>query len=307
MSNPAVTVQVLKRLGFNVFTLANNHLRDYGNQGLINTIEECKKQGILYVGAGHNTEEAKQPLILEKDGQKVGVINVCENESSIATSERPGAAPLDVIEVCERIKTLKQKVDKVLLIVHGGCEHFNLPTPRMKRLYRFFADNGADAIVNHHQHCYNGYEEYNGVPIFYGLGNFYFDNHKKRNCAWNYGLMVQLTFGEKVSFKIIPIEQCNENPDLIVKEEGAYDEKINVLNGIIADDKKLEKEFDRFIENHRKPLSAFLPYGNHYLKALYHRGLLPSFLSKKRIVTIENNIRCESHREVLLKFLQNNE
>ena len=72
----------------------------------------------------------------------------------------------------------------------------------MKKKYRFLADAGADLIVNHHQHCYSGYEVYNGVPIFYGIGNFYFDNARRRDSTWNYGFMLNLDIEENISFEI---------------------------------------------------------------------------------------------------------
>ena len=95
-------------------------------------------------------------------------------------------------------------------------------------------------------------------------------------------------------------------PGFVLLKKDAFDEKLAELNTIIADDDKLEKAFDSYINKHKKPLSPFLPYGNHFLKALYHRGLLPSFLGKKRQVMIQNAVRCESHREVLLMYFESN-
>lgn len=305
LRNPDFTPSLLKQIGFNVFTLANNHLKDYGSQGVLDTIENCVGQDIQFVGAGKNIEEAVKPLILTKGNQKVAILNACENESSIATTERPGAAPLDVIRLYRQISELKKEVEKVICIFHGGVEHYQLPTPEMKKKYRFLADAGADLIVNHHQHCYSGYEVYNGVPIFYGIGNFYFDNAKRRDSAWNYGFMLNLDIEENISIEIVPFEQCNKDPKIVLLKKDAFDEKLAELNTIIADDDKLEKAFDSYINKYKKPLSPFLPYGNHFLKALYHRGLLPSFLGKKRQVMIQNAVRCESHREVLLMYFEN--
>ena len=306
LRNPEEVLEVLREIGFNVLTLANNHLKDYGCSGVQNTLNACKEFGFLTIGAGTNLAEAKKPLILAKDGFRVGILNVCEHESSIATDSTAGAAPLELANLFYDIKDLRKEVDKVIVIIHGGCEHYQLPTPRMKREYHLIADFGADLIVNHHQHCYSGYEIYNGAPIFYGLGNFFFDNPKKRGDKWNEGFLLELDIDkEKTSFKLIPFSQCDKDPVIEIREYNEVKDKIEELNAIIADDNQLCEHFDSLVKS-KKPLRPFLPYGNHYLRALYNRGLLPDFMSKQRKAIIENSISCETHREVLMRFFETN-
>ena len=203
------------------------------------------------------------------------------------------------------IKDLHKEVDKVIVIIHGGCEHYQLPTPRMKRDYHLIVDFGADVIVNHHQHCYSGYEIYNGKPIFYGLGNFFFDNPRKRHDKWNEGLLLSLDISkDDTRFELIPYNQCDDEPVIKIKEYDAVKEKIEELNSIIADNKLLNEQFDKLVAL-KKPLYPLLPYGNHYLRALYARGYLPDGMTAKRKVMIENAISCETHREVLLRYFDN--
>jgi poly-gamma-glutamate capsule biosynthesis protein CapA/YwtB (metallophosphatase superfamily) len=76
---------------------------------------------------------------------------------------------MDIIDNANQIKEAKATHDKVIVIVHGGHEYYNLPSPRMQKQYRFYADQGADFVVGHHTHCISGYEVYNGVPIYYSL------------------------------------------------------------------------------------------------------------------------------------------
>jgi len=304
LKNSPVSFELLKSIGFNVFTLANNHLKDYGPEGVLDTINGCKDHGIKTVGAGINIEEAVTPLVLTKDNQTVAILNACENESSIASKSEPGAAPLDIIRLYRQISELKTIVDVVICVFHGGVEHYQLPTPGMKKKYRFLAEAGADMIVNHHQHCFSGYEVYKGVPIFYGLGNFYFDNPKKKNAPWNYGYMLEIDIVKNITFRMFPYEQCNEEARIVMLSDNSFDKKLQELNELLSDDSKLSEAFNLFIKNHKKPLSPFLPYGNHYLKALYHRGLMPSFLTEKQKVLIQNAIRCESHREVILSSME---
>lgn len=234
---------------------------------------------------------------------KVGLLNVCEHESSIATATQAGANPLDFSSLYYDIKELKEKTDKVIVIIHGGREHYQLPTPRMKREYRLIADFGADIIVNHHQHCFSGYEVYNGKPIFYGLGNFFFDRPGCRSSKWNQGLLLQLEIEEeRIDYQLTPYEQCDEEAIVRVLTYDAFKDNVNELNGIISDDQLLAGAFDKLVAS-TKPLAPFLPLGNKVLRSLYYRGFLPSVFSKKNKAIMENAVSCETHREVLLHYL----
>lgn len=82
---------------------------------------------------------------------------------------------------------------------HGGVEHYNLPSPEIKQLHRFFIEAGADAVVNHHQHCFSGYEVYKSRPIFYGIGNFLFDDARKIDSPWNYVYIVELRLNKVIN------------------------------------------------------------------------------------------------------------
>ena len=86
----------------------------------------------------------------------------------------------------------------------------------MKELYHYFVEIGADAVINHHQHCYSGFEVYKNKPIFYGLGNLLFDWDGRRNGTWNEGYMTSLNFQEdgKVTFDLISYTQCNDRPSV---------------------------------------------------------------------------------------------
>jgi len=291
--------------GFDIVTLANNHLKDFGGKGVTDTLDHCKQHGFTTVGGGRSLDEARQPLIINGDSVSIGIINVCEHEFSVATRQSAGANPLDFPNLFEDIRELRKKVEKIIVIIHGGKEHYQLPTPRMKREYHLIADFGADVIINHHQHCYSGYELYKGKPIFYGLGNFFFDEPKKRNDKWNQGLMLQLDIEKvKVDYRLIPFEQCNNEPVVIVRDDSTVTKQMEEINSVIADDERLEAEFNKLVEkDKRRLLFPFIPYRNHYLKALYNRGHLSDGLSEKDQVVIENAISCETHRELLLHYL----
>lgn len=304
LKNTSSVLKIIRYCGFDTVTLANNHIKDYGSQGVVDTLVHCKQDGLKYVGAGYNIKEARQPVVYSGEACKVGILNVCEHESSIAFEESAGAAPLDLANLFYDIKELQSKVDKVIVVIHGGSEHYQLPTPRMKRDYRLIADFGADVVVNHHQHCFSGYEVYHGKPILYGLGNFFFDNPYKRKDKWNDGLLLELELLQgKIDFRIIPYHQCDDSPIIEIKPFEDYRETLESLNAIISDDILLKESFDKLVES-KRPLCPFLPYGNHYLRALYNRGYLPDGMSKQRKVQIENAVSCETHREVLLRSFE---
>lgn len=178
-------IDAIKYAGFKGVTLANNHYYDYGEEGALITMQKLNESNIDYVGAGKNIEDAAKILYVTIGTKKVAIINCCEHEYSIATKKHAGSNAFNPVTLFYNIRDAKDKSDFVLVIVHGGIEHYQLPTPRMKEQYRFTIDCGADAVVNHHQHCYSGYEVYKGHPIFYGLGNFCFDWKGRRRNSYS--------------------------------------------------------------------------------------------------------------------------
>ena len=299
------SIEMLKECGFNCFTLANNHIRDWGDKGIQQTIEEIRKLKIDYVGAGHNLDEAKRILYVRIESNTIAVINVCESEFNIADKNQGGAAPLDDKDVYYKIKEAQNNADTILVIVHGGHEMYPLPSPRMKRTYRFFIDVGADAVINHHQHCYSGYEIYNGKPIFYGLGNFCFDKLERKNDLWYEGYMAELCIeGKAISFNLHPYIQCKDEPivKLMSSEEiQEFQENISKLNGIIDDDALLESTYENYLANkYKSSIIDFSPFNSKILRGLAKRGYISDFISLQKALLFFDRISCESHRDVTL-------
>lgn len=298
--------EAIKFAGFTNVTMANNHILDYGSEGLNASVNYCKKQGIDVVGVGSNIEEAGQVLYLDRDGKRLAIINCCEHEFSIASETEPGANPLNLVKQFYQIKKAREQSDYVVVIVHGGHEHFQLPSIRMVETYRFFIDSGADAVVNHHQHCFSGYEIYNSKPIFYGLGNFCFDISPTRsNDKWNYGYLVELSFTDSINFIIYPYYQYGEKPTIELLELEAFSPKVERLNDIISNKEKLESavnDYYRSFAEYEK--SCLEPYSGRICNKLFNLGFLPSFLKKNKALIVRNHIDCESHRDKLLFALK---
>lgn len=308
-------VEALGYAGFSAVTMANNHILDYGADGLLASVDCCKKAGIETVGAGSSLDEAEKILYFGKgngnendnDSETLAVINCCEHEFSIATETSAGANPLNAVRQYRAIQEARRHANRVLVIVHGGHEHFQLPSPRMQEIYRFFIDAGADAVVNHHQHCFSGYEEYKGKYIFYGLGNFSFDTlPRETNSSWNEGFMLQLNFGEQTAFQLYPYSQYAEHATIELLPENAFSEKLAELNHIIADRALLRTHVEDYYNRCSKSeLSLFEPYRGRVLGKLYRMGLLPSFVRGKKLTAILNHIACEAHRDKMTHALQN--
>lgn len=303
------TVSYLKECGIDIVTLANNHFYDYGSTGVVKTIDSLIANKIDYVGGGRNKEEYRKILYKECEGKMIAILNYCESEFSV--NDGIGSNPLNPINAYYDIRATEGKADFILVIIHGGVEGYNFPTPRMQMLYRYFVDLGADAVVNGHQHCHSGYEKYNGGLIFYGLGNLFFDKGSTKDDGWNVGFILELCIepSNSCTFKIHPYSQClASNASVCLLDKSTKKDffvEMERLNHIIADVEKIKSSFDTYCSlQKRNQMAWFTPYVNRYLLALYRRKLLPSFLYGNKRLQILNMLRCESHREVSLNCLK---
>lgn len=303
MNGSPLTFSYLKQLRTSLVTLANNHILDYGYSGLADTINKCKENSIGYVGAGLSHNEVRKPFLLSDTDVKIGIINIAENEFSTPYGTEFGANPLDTIENLKQIQAARELFDIVILIVHGGHEMYNLPSPRMVALYRYFAECGASAVISHHSHCISGYEIHHNVPIFYGLGNFLF-TEASDNEAWYTGLVLNLrvVHGNQLKWSLLPVRQAKSNFKLYLLT-GA--EQQNVLSdlehysSIIADREALAREWERFVQDrYDEVIDIFSPLqmlGNHLIiRMLQRTGLSKLFRSRKHYLKMLNHLRCES-------------
>lgn len=304
---PKETIGAIKYLGFNVVTMANNHILDYGTEGLNRTIQSCKEEGLEVVGVGSCLAKAEEVLFVEKDSKVLAIINCCEHEFSIATSSSAGANPLNPVFQYNKIIDAKQKADNVIVIVHGGHEHHQYPSPRMRDTYRFFIDAGADAVVNHHQHCYSGFEEYKGKPIFYGLGNFCFDKIPVQiDTNWNYGLLAIIDFDiNGVSFDYVPYKQCDYKPIVQLLPKAVVSNRLEEINRVISDRDALYQFESEYLESKFKDsLEIIQPIKSRLFTSLRIRNLFPKYRNKQWLLLLYNFFICESHREELKAMLE---
>lgn len=164
---------------------ANNHVFDYGIEGMEDSIKNLDSNGIAHIGAGANKAEATKPITIEKDGHVITIFNYMDSENfqeysqsvmPIATDDSPGYSAWDDTESVEQIKQAKQNGSDIIIVyMHYGNEYSRSPNENQKEISHLAIDAGATAVVGAHTHVTQGIEMYNGKPIFYNLGNFMFD------------------------------------------------------------------------------------------------------------------------------------
>lgn len=173
---PTKYVSALKEVGINLFTLANNHILDYGINSMLNTINVLDENGIYHIGAGKNLDSAKEVYIKEIDGKRYAFFSasgVLPAEDWKATNDRAGVfSGYELSSLCREIKLVKEYVDKVIVYMHWGRELEPISSSWQKYYGRRMIDAGADLVVGAHPHITQEIEFYNNVPIVYSLGNF---------------------------------------------------------------------------------------------------------------------------------------
>ena len=313
-ANKESTSEVLKTLSVNLCTLANNHVLDYDEEGVLDTLQFCEQNKIATVGAGKNKEEASKTFYIDSAEGKIAIINIAENEWASATESNAGANGMDLIDDVNQIKEAKATHDKVICIIHGGHLHYELPSPQVQKRYRFYADNGADAIIAHHTHRTGGFELYDNCPILYGLGSFLFTRDKSNNDEWYYGLITRLNIEKHkpINFEIFP-SKTTKNSFHIHLLEGddkvVMFDKIQHINNIINDSKLIQENWNRQLNTNPKYLLNLLSPINDipskYLKAALNKlGLSKLFLNQSFKRNLLNLTRCEAHAESLKAFLE---
>ena len=206
-SNPTALQFVKKHIKNPILSLANNHMMDFGKKGLLDSLEYTEKENLKTIGAGRNENEATDYVILG-DEVKVGILAFQYKDYFIATENALGTAHEKHKKLIKKqIKKLKEKVDYVVLVYHGGDEFLNTPMPYTRKKIKKFLTYGADIIVAHHPHTVQGYEKIKNKTIFYSLGNFIFDTDFQRaQSGTDEGILLKIEFSkDNYSFKEYPI------------------------------------------------------------------------------------------------------
>lgn len=308
---PTTCVNGLKTAGINMVNLANNHIMDHGFSGLKSTIETLQESGIAYFGAGDDLYRAREIVIREIHSKRFGFIGLAEHEFGIAEKAMPGSNPLDVIDFSRNVHNRQAEFDYLIVLVHGGNEHYQYPRPALVETCRFLVEQGASAVICQHSHCVGCMETYQGAPIIYGQGNLLMDMSSKFE-TWNEGLLISLEIDTldsgKIRVKMIPYRQSDEQP-------GAHRMPLEQENRVLCDFKDRSKsiqdeefvkaQWNSYCDKHKQQYLNMLHGKTNLLRRVLGRlDLLQYLESKASLRKRLNLIRCESHREAIINVLR---
>lgn len=218
---PSNSVNVLGKVGFNIASLANNHILDYGEVGVKDTIFACEANGIKTVGAANNSINARKPCIINSSELKIGFYSVADNECASATEKSYGANGFDYCETFDDIRKASLACDALIVLYHTGLEHYQYQSPDLQKRCRKIADCGAKAVICQHSHCIGTFEEHNGSLILYGQGNFLFAKEGKDE-KWNTGLLIEIEVSkDRINWMFHPSEIKDGHVELLDEKRSA--------------------------------------------------------------------------------------
>lgn len=313
--------EFLRGLGFNLFSIANNHAFDWGNDGFKKTKSALGEQAF---GAG-TYDEAYKVKVCEVNGVKVGFMALAYAAytgvfDDVLNHEGLGCAYINDLRVNHDIVQAKKQVDYLFILPHDGIEYIDVPLPETIARYKDFIDWGADGVIGSHPHCPQGWEEYKGKPIFYSLGNFFFNSKEDTLYrAWNRphwyeGMCVEMTLGDgDMHYRIINTRNI-DNVSLVVDHDASRDEHNEKLASYLKDDQAyrdyLHAQCKRLTEGQEMPIidGSFHKYS---LKSSTKR-LLKSWIKillKKEVsndFALRTLLRNDTRSNVLMRYLRGN-
>jgi len=288
-------------------SLCNNHILDYGAEGLHSTMAALKTAGVVYFGAGEDLDEADRPHYFVKNGVQIGVYAVCEHEFSVATDRTPGANPLNILELGDRIRDIRSNCDRLIVLYHGGRENYPYPSPKLQGACRKMAECGASLVLCQHSHCIGCYEKWENATIVYGQGNFIFDVEDGEPC-FDTGLLVRYGIGnfgaDKVSF--VPIVRTKGGAALAneAKAEEILDE-FETRSRRIRVQGFVEARFKAYAGEKKDVLLMAFVGDNTAMRTLnvLHGRKTSNMFSRESKLKMLDYLMCESIHELLTEGL----
>jgi poly-gamma-glutamate capsule biosynthesis protein CapA/YwtB (metallophosphatase superfamily) len=199
-------LNALCNAGIDIVNIANNHIYDYGSQGLFDTISYLDSVGLWHVGAGRTGEEARTPVVVQAGKWRVGFQGYYGGgEAPVASGHNPGVAPRSLPVILADIDSLRirDSVDYVVVILHWGTEKAVQPDNGQIQFAHALIDGGADAVIGHHPHVLQGIELYKRGVIAYSLGNLVFGGNSRD--TYDTGVF-EIALGEpSIQFRFIPV------------------------------------------------------------------------------------------------------
>lgn len=301
------SAKVLSDLKISMVSIANNHILDYGREGIAETKEVLEKLSVDVIGA-RDIESTEYYRIVSVEDVRIGIISFADDEFN-GLMDNGEISVYDPLTSFDEIRALKEKCDALIVLFHAGLEHYEYPTPYLQRVCHKMIDSGADAVLCQHSHCIGAEEQYSNGYILYGQGNFCFFRESNRTIKWNSAIVVQFQIdaNKKLRKKLIFIENkngkvclCNEE-NTVKKAFAERSENIRIPGFI-------ENRFQDFCETNRKEfvLSYIRGKSKWYYRIMrLTKGKLFKFLfPKQTAVLVSNLIRSNVHNEIVRTVLK---
>lgn len=286
----------LKSLGFNLFSVANNHLFDWDEYGYKRTIKELNG---CYFGAGIY-DDAYKVKVVNINGRKIGFMALCYAArggvfDDVLSQDGFGCAYLNDLKVNHIIIDAKKELDYLFILPHAGVEYTDAPIPELIARYRDFIDYGADGVIASHPHCPQGWEIYKEKPIFYSLGNFFFNSKNTPDFVaqrphWYEGLCVKLTLSNgKISHEVINTRNI-KNRQIVIDNSTEREEYNNKICDLLRDKNKYDRYLKKMINmKSRSIYSNAITFYSRGLKDYIKSGIALLRCKIKKIPTNNNH------------------
>lgn len=220
-ANPG-NVSMYEEMGVDIVSVANNHIYDYGEISLLDTLDTLEQAEIPYVGAGRNLQEAMTPVYYIANGMKIAFVSATQIERNSvpdtkeATQDSAGVLRcMNPDNLLLTIEEAKKNSDYVILYIHWGTESQETIDWLQEQQAPIYAQAGVDLIIGDHPHCLQKMDSVEGVPVIYSLGNFWFNSRTQNSCV----VKVALRAGEMESFQFIPCRQSDCRTALLTGQE----------------------------------------------------------------------------------------
>lgn len=309
-------LRALTEAGVDGVCLANNHIFDFGQEGLSQTLSALRDHDIRHVGAGLDRETAEAALRISIGGKRISIFSFAEHEFNVSDDGQAGAALLDPLLVGPLLLAERAHADALIVCVHGGNEYLSMPRPGLRQICQFLVDMGADAVIGHHPHVPGPYEIYRGKPIIYSLGNLIFDTVRPPT-GWDEGYLasLELVFDakglEKIGLELIPYRQSVAQGGVQLLQGADRDQFIAWIEAMRDQLENRPSEWlaawDSFVAGKR--VQTFIDLSSPIrfpgLRRLMEFSFLRKFIAppSRRLHRL-NLLRCGSHRELLISALE---
>jgi poly-gamma-glutamate synthesis protein (capsule biosynthesis protein) len=312
------TIDLLKKAGFNLVSLANNHVMDYGKPGLTKTIDSFNKENIPYIGAGTSFTDAYRPYIYNHGRQKIAFIAGSQAEFGVfkTKNDTAGYAWINHPYIDQLIKQTKREVDYLYILPHAGLENIPYPLPEWRARYKEMLDAGADCIIGGHPHIVQGYEVYNNKHIFYSLGNFFFDMKSAYPEEANRGIIIISDIDCISDYQIIPY--VVDNNVIKIDTSDTTNKAVQDRSKILTDEVLYQDKIDKIAEElwHQIYINYYLWYNKMDITKMKLKDIVKYLLKKLLKKDIANaniinetlllhNIQIETHRWIVERYLYN--